>query len=75
MIFAGNKALVGSAIYANGLDLCSWASYSTPYFNNTNQVLRWPIITYRYVHNVTRFGKRGFILESNFNFEEAQLGV
>ena len=49
MVFAGNKALVGSAIYANGLDLCSWVSYSPPYFGNTNQVLRWPIITYRCV--------------------------
>ena len=49
MVFAGNKAIVGSAIYANGLNLCSWLSYSPPYFGDAHQVLRWPIITYRCV--------------------------
>lgn len=48
MHFAGNQALVGSTIYANGLDLCSWVSYSPPYFSDVAHVLRWPLITYRY---------------------------
>ena len=48
MNFAGNEALVGSAIYANGLDLCSWVSYSAPYFSDNKHVLRWSLITYGY---------------------------
>ena len=48
MNFAGNQALIGSAIYANGLDLCSWVSYSSPYFSDISHVLRWPLITYGY---------------------------
>ena len=47
--FAGNQALVGSAIYTNGLNHCSWVSYSSPYFSDIKHVLRWPLITYGYV--------------------------
>ena len=52
MTFAGNQALVGSAIYASGLGLCSWVSYSAPYFNGAKHVLRWPLITYGYVRSI-----------------------
>ena len=47
--FSGNTAITGPAIYANQLDLCSWYTNRPPYFNDTSQVLRWPIISYKYV--------------------------
>ena len=46
MTFMGNNATVGSAIYANKLDFCSWYSYYPPFFNDTSSVLRWPFISY-----------------------------
>ena len=49
MNFTGNQALAGSAIYTNELKLCSWVTYSPPYFSDTDQVLRWPFIIYGYV--------------------------
>ena len=49
MTFIGNNALVGSAIYTNKLDLCSWASYYPPFFNSTRDIFRWPFISYKYV--------------------------
>ncbi|XP_065897652.1 uncharacterized protein [Dysidea avara] len=45
MKFVGNKAIVGSAMYANRLGLCSWYSYSPPYFDLGN-MLRSPFVTY-----------------------------
>ena len=51
MIFTDNNAIVGSAIFANDLDLCSWFSYSDPFFYfNASNILRSPFITYEYVH-------------------------
>ena len=47
MAFVGNNALVGSAIFTNRLDLCSWASYYPPFFNNTNSTFQWPFISYK----------------------------
>ncbi|XP_065906418.1 uncharacterized protein [Dysidea avara] len=45
--FTDNRALIGSAIYANGLNYCSWYSYSSPYFySNISSVLRWPFVSY-----------------------------
>ena len=50
--FAGNRAIIGSAVYANNLDLCSWYSYGTPYFyTNRSNVLRWPFVSYGYYTN------------------------
>jgi len=50
MIFTDNNAIVGSAIFANDLDLCSWFSYSDPFFYfNASDILRSPFITYKYV--------------------------
>lgn len=49
MTFEGNNAIVGSAIYANLLGLCSWSSYYPPHFHNTSSVFRWPFISYEYV--------------------------
>ena len=46
MIFIGNNAIVGSAIYINELDFCSWSSFYYPFFYNTSSVLRWPFISY-----------------------------
>ena len=48
--FSGNNAIVGSAVYTNLMDLCSWSSYQPPYFDNTSSVFRWPFISYEYVH-------------------------
>ena len=48
-MFMGNNAVVGSAIYVNKLDFCSWSSYYPPYFYNTSNVFRWPFISYKYV--------------------------
>ena len=48
IMFAGNTAIIGSAIYANNLDLCSWYSFDPPYFyTNRSDVLRWPFMSYR----------------------------
>ncbi|XP_065907815.1 uncharacterized protein [Dysidea avara] len=45
--FSGNRALIGSAVYANDLNFCSWYTYSTPYFySNISNVLRWPFVSY-----------------------------
>jgi len=53
MKFTGNRALIGSAVYANRVDLCSWYSFETPYFyTDTSDVLRWPFISYRYTLSV-----------------------
>ena len=50
MKFTGNRALIGSAIYANRMDLCSWYSFETPYFyTDSSDVLRWPFVTYGYI--------------------------
>ena len=52
IMFAGNRAIIGSAIYANNLDLCSWYSIESPYFyTNRSEILRWPFISYRYKLN------------------------
>ena len=50
LMFAGNRAVIGSAIYANNLDLCSWYSFDPPYFyTNRSEILRWnDIIFYEY---------------------------
>ena len=50
MVFMGNNAVVGSAIYVNELDFCAWSSYYPPYFHNTSNVFQWPFISYKYVH-------------------------
>ena len=50
MKFAGNRALIGSAVYANRINLCSWYSYEAPYFyTDSSDVLRWPFVSYGYV--------------------------
>ena len=47
--FTGNRAIIGSAVYADSLDLCSWYSYDPPYFYaNRSNVLRWPFVSYGY---------------------------
>ena len=47
--FSDNKAVIGPAIVVNQLNLCSWYAYYPPYFNDASKVLRWPIISYKYV--------------------------
>ena len=47
--FSDNKAVIGPAIAVNQLNLCSWYTYYPPYFNDASKVLRWPIISYKYV--------------------------
>ena len=44
--FEGNKAIIGSAIYTDRLDLCSWNSYDPPFYDNRSSILRWPFVTY-----------------------------
>jgi len=51
MNFSGNRAVIGSTIYSSNLALCSWYSYYPPYFNISGG-LRWPFISYGYVHNI-----------------------
>ncbi|XP_065905479.1 uncharacterized protein [Dysidea avara] len=47
MTFTGNDAIVGSDIYADHLDYCSWYSNSHPYFqSNMRNIFRWPFISY-----------------------------
>ena len=49
IMFAGNRAIIGSAIYANNLDLCSWYSFEPPYFyTNRSDILRWRAMSYEY---------------------------
>ena len=62
--FTGNRAIIGSAVYANNLDLCSWYSYGTPYFyNNRSNVLRWPFVSYGYyIYNFRLLGINCFSL-------------
>ena len=48
IMFAGNRAIIGSAIYANNLDLCSWYSFNPPYFySDRSKILHWSFISYR----------------------------
>ena len=49
MNFTENKAVIGSTIYSSGIALCSWFSYYPPHFNASSG-LRWPFISYGYVH-------------------------
>ena len=52
LTFAGNRAIIGSAIYTNNLDLCSWYSINSPYFyTNRSEILRWPFVSYRQLQN------------------------
>ena len=44
--FTSNRAITGSAIYADTLDYCSWYSFDPPYFYTNGSVLHWPNITY-----------------------------
>ena len=56
MYFDNNKAVVGSDIYADKLDLCSWYSYDAPHFHSdAKEILRWPFIKYRYNYQVVLF--------------------
>ncbi len=41
--FTGNQASVAAAVYINNMDLCSWSSYSPPYFNRKG-VFHWNFI-------------------------------
>ena len=47
--FSGNAAIIGPAISISQLNLCSWYTRYPPYFNESSQVLRWPIMSYKYV--------------------------
>ena len=54
--FAGNRAIIGSAVYANTLDLCSWYSFELPHFyTNRSDILRWPFVSYGYGNNIFKF--------------------
>ena len=44
--FQSNKAIIGSAIYTDRLDLCSWNSYDPPFYDKKGSILRWPFVTY-----------------------------
>ena len=44
--FESNRAIIGSAIYADRLDLCSWNSYYAPLYDDMRAILHWPFITY-----------------------------
>ena len=41
MNFQGNKAVVGSSVYANNIDLCSWIGSTT---FDANQAFRWEFV-------------------------------
>lgn len=43
--FTNNSALVGSAIYINQLNLCSWYTVEEPYFDES-LIIRWPFADY-----------------------------
>ena len=48
MMFSGNSAITGPAIFTNQLDLCSWYTTYPPYFKEPSEVLRWSFISYKY---------------------------
>ena len=51
MTFTDNNAIVGSAIFANELDFCSWFSNSHPFFHfDASNIFRSPFITYKCVY-------------------------
>ena len=47
MIFEGNKALFGSAVYVSSLSQCSWVSEKGPQFFNKTYFPHWPIFNVR----------------------------
>ncbi|XP_065904297.1 uncharacterized protein [Dysidea avara] len=58
MTFTDNNAIVGSAIFANELDFCSWFSYSEPFFYfDASNILRSPFIIYNEDRNSTSKNK------------------
>ena len=46
MQFEGNKAIIGSAVYTDRLDLCSWNSNESPFHDDRSSILRWPFVDY-----------------------------
>ena len=44
--FTNNRAVVGSAVFMNHIDLCSWTQKRYPYFN-TSAVFNWDFVHYK----------------------------
>ena len=54
MLFSGNRAVVGAAVYTNQIGLCSWTGAlggGDAYFNRS-LAFRWKFVTYRYMYKV-----------------------
>ena len=51
MSFTENTADVGPVAYIDKLNLCSWNSNRSPYFD-IGRVLKWRFVELKYVYNV-----------------------
>ncbi len=47
-MFRGNSAIVGAAVFASQLRICSWTQFKDPYFNDS-AAFKWDFITFGYV--------------------------
>lgn len=51
MTFNGNRAIIGSSVYTNNLNLCSWTGQPNNTFD-LSKAYRWDFITFGYEETV-----------------------
>ena len=60
-VIDGNAAIAGSGVYTNYLSLCSWSSFTEPFFD-VQKTYRWDTFDYRHVHNITNISIAALVL-------------